>query len=314
MTASKKPNSNSGRVTPGSLSRTLNVIGDPWSLNILRAAFQGAQRFQDFQSLLKIPRQTLILRLTRLTDNAILYKSPVKHTRVVYEYHLTPKGLDLYGFISMIWRWHRRWHMAKSILPAKLYHRNCGNSLEPVLRCSSCHEPPESASVEYQDVSSSSVDLDKSSRRPRILNELEQLGDDFLAAVVIGDCWSILVLNAVLRGIENYDALQKSLSISSNVLSARLKTLVSLNLLQQQQSTQDRRMYRYTATEKAQDIYPIILSLIHWGDRWLTGSKGPPDLLRHTTCGQLLVPELCCTACGEKLRASEVTTRKPTGG
>jgi DNA-binding HxlR family transcriptional regulator len=312
MTASNKSNANLGRVTPGSLSRTLNVIGDPWSLNILRAAFQGVHRFQDFQDQLKIPKQTLMLRLARLTDNAVFYKKPVKHTRVVYEYHLTPKGLDLYAFISMIWRWHRRWHKGEPILPAKLYHRSCGNILEPVLRCGACHESPESGNVEYQHVTDSSVDLDKSSRRPRILNELEKRGDDFLASVVIGDCWSILVLNAVLRGVQNYDALQKSLSISSNVLSSRLKTLLSLNLLQQQQSTHDRRMYSYTATEKAHDIYPIILSLIHWGDRWLAGSEGPPDLLRHTACGQLLTPELCCKACGEKLRAGLVTTRKPT--
>ena len=252
-----------------------------------------------------------MLRLARLTDSAIFYKKPVKHTRVVYEYHLTPKGLDLYGLISMIWRWHRRWHMKESILPAKLYHRSCGNILEPVLRCAACHELPKSGTVEYQYITNSSVDLNESSRRPRILNELERRGDDFLAAVVIGDCWSILVLNAVLRGVQNYDTLQKSLSISSNVLSVRLKTLLSLKLLQHQQSTRDRRMYSYTATEKAQDIYPIILSLIYWGDRWLAGSEGPPDLLRHTTCGQLLTPEFCCKACGEKLRAGQVTTRKP---
>ena len=314
MPESHKRSANPVRITPGSLSRTLNVIGDPWSLNILRVAFQGAHRFQDFQSLLKIPRQTLMLRLTRLTDNAIFYRKPVKHTRVVYEYHLTPKGLDLYGFISMIWRWHRRWHMEESILPAELYHRSCGKFLEPVLRCSSCHESPESGAVEYQNVSNTWVEIDEPSRRPRILNELEQRGDDFMAAVVIGDCWSILVLHAVLRGVQNYDALQKSLSISSNVLSARLKTLLSLNLLQQQQSTRDKRMYDYTATEKAQDIYPIILSLIHWGDRWLAGSEGPPDLLRHATCAQLLTPEFCCRACGGIIRAGEVTTRNPAAG
>lgn len=308
MTKSNKQAVNPDRVTPRSLSRTLNLIGDPWSLQILRAAFQGIYRFQDFQSLLKIPRQTLMMRLVRLTDNAIFYKKPVKHNRVVYEYHLTPKGLDLYPLMVGIWRWHSRWHLDESILPAKLYHRGCGNSLEPVLRCVHCHETLKPGAVEFHSVLNSSVQFaERSSRRARILNEWEQLGDNFLAVVVIGDGWSILVLNAVLRGIHNYDALQKNLSISSNVLSARLKTLVSLHLLRQQKNTQDGRMQDYTPTEKAQDIFPLIISLIHWGDRWLAGSEGPPDLLRHTSCGQLLVPELCCMACEGRLQAGQVS-------
>ena len=302
-----------GSVTPGSLSRSLNLIGNPWSLHILRVAFLGTLRFQDFQSTLGIPRQTLMQRLNQLTDNAVFYKKPAKHTRVVYEYHLTPKGLDLYSFILMIWRWHRKWHLDEALLPAKLYHRNCGASMLPALRCSSCHEPLYPDTVEVENVSDSTIELQDSTRKTRILNEWEKLGEHYLASVVVGDGWSILVLNAILRGIENYDALQTALSISSNVLSSRLKTLLSLQLLEQRQQTSDRRMYRYTPTEKARDLFPIVISLIQWGDRWLAGSEGPPDLLRHSGCGQLLTAEPCCNVCGERLHAVDVRT-SPVGG
>ena len=176
-------------VTPGSLGRALNLVGDPWSLNILRQAFLGAQRFQDFQSRLDIPRQTLILRLKRLTDAELFYRKPVRHIRVIYEYHLTAKGLDLYNFVIMIWRWHSRWHLAESILPARLYHRNCGKLLAPEIRCASCHGSLDPESVEVRDGPGSGIDLDKPTRRARILNEHEKLGDDLLAIVVLGDCW-----------------------------------------------------------------------------------------------------------------------------
>lgn len=299
-------------IIPGSLSRSLDLIGDPWSLQILRKAFQGTRRFQDFQTSLEIPRQTLMVRLKKLTDNAVFCKKPVRHNRIVYEYHLTPKGRDLYSFIIMIWRWHRRWHLNEQVLPAALYHRDCGNSMTPEIRCSDCHEHIEAHAVDFENVGESLSAPENTARKPRIFNELELLGDDFLAAVVVGDCWSILVLNAVLRGVENYDALQKSLSISTSVLTARLKSLVSLQLLEQHQSARDKRMSLYKPTAKSVDVFPIIISLIQWGDRWLAGFDGPPDLMRHRSCGELLTPVVCCSECGGRLRADCVSS-KPFG-
>ena len=64
----------------------MEQIGDPWSLHLIRAAYLGLRRFQDFQELLDIPRQTLMLRLKKLTENAIFYSQPVRHKRIVYEY------------------------------------------------------------------------------------------------------------------------------------------------------------------------------------------------------------------------------------
>ncbi|PLW70272.1 winged helix-turn-helix transcriptional regulator [Pseudohalioglobus lutimaris] len=307
MQADPYPSSIPQAIIPLSLSRSLDVIGDPWTLNILRKLFQGVRRFQDFQNSLGIPKQTLMLRLQKLAENAIVYKKPVKHERIVYEYHLTPKGRDLYSFILMIWRWHRRWHLNESVLPAKLYHRSCGKSMSPVIRCAACDEAVESGDVAFECVLDVPGGIEKPARKPRIFNELEALGDDYLAAAVVGDGWSILVLNAVLRGIENYDALQKALSISTSVLTVRIKSLLSLQLLEQHENALDRRMSLYRATDKARDIFPIIITLIQWGDRWLAGFDGPPDLMRHVPCGELLSPILCCDACGERLHADSVS-------
>lgn len=295
------------RITPGSLRRALDQIGDPWALQIVKEAFLGVRRFQDFQSRLGIPRQTLMLRLNRFTDHAIFYKKPVQHQRVLYEYHLTPKGIDLHAFVLMIWRWHRRWHLDKSILPARLYHRSCGQSLEPVMRCHTCLQTLRPEEVELESCSGPTTDPQQPVRRVRIVNDLEKLGVNYLATVVLGDGWSILLLNAVMRGLRNYDALKTALRVSSNVLSARLKTLLALELLQQEQSVDDRRMYTYTLTDKGRDIYPMIVALMQWGDRWCAGADGPSELLRHRVCGAILYPDVCCNCCDETLRWGEVT-------
>lgn len=312
MSSSAEQANNNSLITPRSLSRSLMLIGDPWALQILKEAFFGVRRFQDFQTRLGISRQTLMLRLERFTDNAIFYKAPVEYERVVYEYRLTPKGADLYTFILMIWRLHRRWHLGTSILPEKLYHRSCGHSMNVNMQCGACKEALLPESVDYQPGSGFDPMAEEPLRRTRIVNELEQLGPNYLATVVLGDCWSVLVLNSVLRGMENFDAIRKALQISSNVLSARLRTLLSLELLTQEQSQEDGRKLSYQATSKGRDVYPLIISLIQWGDRWLAGSMGPPDLLWHKSCGQILQPAVYCDGCGEQLRIDDVSL-KPVG-
>lgn len=312
MLSSGSQTAGGSRITPRSLSRALMLIGDPWALQILKESFFGVRRFHDFQTRLGISRQTLMLRLERFADNAILYKSPVQYERVVYEYRLTPKGADLYTFILMIWRLHRRWDLGTSSLPEKLYHRTCGHSMDVHMQCSACREALTPEAVAFQPGPGDEPLPSESSRRTRIVNELEDLGPKYLATVVLGDRWSVLVLNAVLRGLENFDEIRKSLQISSTVLSARLRTLLSLELLTQERNQNDGRKLRYQATGKGRDVYPLIISLIQWGDRWLAGSMGPPDLLWHSKCGQILHPAVYCNHCGEQLRADDVSLKPVT--
>lgn len=301
------------RITPGSLNRALAVIGDSWALLILKEAFLGTRRFQDFQSRLGISRQTLMLRLNHLTEHAIFYKSRAQYEKVVFEYRLTPKGADLYPFILMVWRLHRRWRLGGSILPAKLYHRLCGHSLEVHLYCGACKEALD-AEIQFEPGPGQAEAMTESRRKTRIVNDLEALGPNFLASVVLGDGWCVLVLNAILRGLEHFEEIQEALQISSNVLSFRLKTLLSLELLTQEQSDQDKRKLRYQATRKGRDVFPMIISLIQWGDRWLAGSTGPPDLLTHVKCGRILEPVIFCNHCWIQLRLDDVSAKPDLPG
>lgn len=276
---------------------------------LVKAAFEGARRFQTFQERLGIPRQTLMHRLADLTEQQIFYKKPVQHRTLIYEYRLTPKGLDLYPFVLSVWCWHHKWNPKQSFLPARLTHRTCGHSLSPRFVCRECREETRLGDVLFED---REIAFD-----PRPPQRLSRLKDAVLeramresdplpvALSLIGDRWSSLVLYEIFTGTRNFFAIQKELGIATNILASRLKKLVALELAVAWAGT-DRRKLDYHATPRGQDTYPMLQTLSSWADRWLAGSSGPPQILRHRPCGAILDPPYICGQCGQPVRPQEV--------
>ncbi len=116
---------------------------------------------------------------------------------------------------------------------------------------------------------------------------------------VIGEGWTILVLRDVFRGIRRFDELQRDLGIATNVLTARLKRLTDEGLLERRRYEQRPPRYEYHLTAKGRDLYPVLIALIRWGDKYLAGPSGPPLVLIHEACGKPTVPILVCPECGE---------------
>jgi DNA-binding HxlR family transcriptional regulator len=124
-----------------SIARPAALLGDRWTLVILRQAFTGTKRFEDFQSALGISRSLLSERLGRLVDAGVLRREPYKDAvRTRERYRLTEMGLDLYPVLMALREWGDR-YMAEDGPPLEISHRGCGG--EPVLelRCSGCGEP-----------------------------------------------------------------------------------------------------------------------------------------------------------------------------
>ena len=124
-----------------SVARTLDVIGEKWTLVVLREVFQGIRRFEDMRVRTGIPRQVLSTRLARLVAHGILrresYREPGQ--RVRQEYRLTQKGIDLHPVLLSLMTWGDR-HLADPDGPSlELYHRDCGSAVRLELRCSAGH-------------------------------------------------------------------------------------------------------------------------------------------------------------------------------
>lgn len=123
-----------------SVARTLSVVGERWTMLILRDAFFGTRRFEQFQHNLGITRHRLSERLAKLVDQGVLVKVPYHERPVRYEYRLTRKGLGLYPVLMSLACWGDEWMDAGEGAPLEWVHQTCGAITTPVLTCSECGE------------------------------------------------------------------------------------------------------------------------------------------------------------------------------
>ena len=132
-----------------SLARTVGVIGDRWTLLILRDCFLRIRRFDDFQARLGIGRPILADRLQKLVKNGVLEKVKYQEGPARYEYRLTGRGLDLQPIILSLVHWGDVHLSGEEGRPLLHRHETCGQVFDPVMVCSECGEPltPQSVQV-----------------------------------------------------------------------------------------------------------------------------------------------------------------------
>ena len=122
-----------------SIARPASLLGDRWTLVILRQCFNGIKRFEDFQETLGISRSLLSERLGRLVEAGVLRREPYKDAvRTRDRYRLTEKGADLFPVIVSLMQWGNRW-LSDTGGPAELLHRGCGAVVHAELRCEHGH-------------------------------------------------------------------------------------------------------------------------------------------------------------------------------
>ena len=120
-----------------SIARTLELVGERWSLLILREAFLGTRRFDEFQGRLGIARNVLQSRLERLTEGGIMRRVAYQERPVRYEYRLTHKGVDLWPAIVALMKWGDQ-YAAPEGPPTLLQPKECGGEVDDRRRCTRC--------------------------------------------------------------------------------------------------------------------------------------------------------------------------------
>jgi DNA-binding HxlR family transcriptional regulator len=123
-----------------SVAQCLEVVGEWWSMLILRDAFLGVTRFDQFQERLGISRNILNQRLGRLVDAGVLAKVPYSDHPPRHDYRLTDKGRDLWPVLTTMRQWGDK-YAAPDGPPVEVIHQGCGGRSLAVLTCSSCAEP-----------------------------------------------------------------------------------------------------------------------------------------------------------------------------
>jgi DNA-binding HxlR family transcriptional regulator len=122
-----------------SLARALEVLGERWTLLIIRDAFYGVQRFSDFQAHLDIPKAVLSDRLGGLVEDGILERQPDPAHAGRQVYRLTAAGRDLWPAVHALLMWGSRHRGPNSFL---FSHATCGTKLDDAGSCSTCHLTP----------------------------------------------------------------------------------------------------------------------------------------------------------------------------
>ena len=123
-----------------SIQRTLDVIGDRWTLLILRDVFRGVRRFSQIQHDLGIAKNLLTDRLAALVSASVVEKVQYQERPVRHEYRLTEKGRALSPALVALMRWGDVW-CGDGDAPTELVHHDCGTRLELQSWCTTCNEP-----------------------------------------------------------------------------------------------------------------------------------------------------------------------------
>ncbi len=123
---------------------------------------------------------------------------------------------------------------------------------------------------------------------------------------IVGDRWSFLIIRDVFYGVRRFDAMQKHLGISKKVLSERLGRLLQAGIFKKVPYQQKPQRFEYRLTPKGRDLFPVLLTMMCWGNRWLHDGSGKALQLQHQLCGDIIEPKLVCSHCKQPLTPARV--------
>jgi DNA-binding HxlR family transcriptional regulator len=133
------------------------------------------------------------------------------------------------------------------------------------------------------------------------------------ALEVLGDRWTLLVIRDAFLGVRRFDDFQRDLGVARNVLSDRLQRLVDEGLLERRRYQERPERFEYRLSQKGIDLWPAIVTLMKWGDRYYAPPEGPPRVVRHRGCGGEVTDHLRCAKCGAELSARDVVSEPGPG-
>lgn len=284
-----------------SIWRALEVVGDVPVLLILEQAFLGKRRFDQFVMETGVARSVVNNRLSKLIEAGVLIKLAERRAG----YRLTEKGRDLFPVALMVLRWQHLWALGERDIQVSLTHSACGKPIYPLALCDACGIDIDPRAVSWKPGPGlSQITPLYGRRRMQTSAASDKRNNRTMVDSVIelfGDRWATLVVRACFTGINRFDDIQRDAQMASNILADRLERLQEQGILGGRPYSGHQDRFEYHLTAKGRDVYPVLLALLHWGDRWYADSKGPPLLLTHNSCGHALRLRPACSCCGEAL-------------
>jgi DNA-binding HxlR family transcriptional regulator len=296
------------------VGEALHLLGDRWTLLILRDAFRtGHRRYQQWRDELGISDAVLTGRLRDLVDGEVFVLEQYEDRPPRSEYRLTERGLDLWRILLALWAWESQWVEASPEADLVLRHQECGDDMVPFLACGSCGEPVGLRDIRT-DVSESGwrwlAAPDPARRRASSKPQVD--GGVFRRETtdILGDRWSSTLIALAFLGVRRFSDFERNVEVSPAVLSDRLRSLTRLGVLEVAPVTEHGRRKEYRLTPKGLAFFPAVVLVLDWADRWLAGDAGRSLEITHLPCGAVLEPALGCGACGDRIERRTVRFRE----
>lgn len=285
-------------ITP-EIASNLHLVGDRWTLLILRDLFAGRSRFEALQTFTGAGRATLTRRLNSLIEAQVIEKAPYGKGR--FEYRLMEKGRALYPAALCAWQWERQFAPPQAALPAGLVHEACGAPLTPCVVCRHCQETLKRSDLaldpgttfQSQVLQMKTVN---NQRRRRVTGMGEDAGLTHIAEIV-GDRWTILILVAMYFGVAKFDELNQLLGIATNILGERLNLLHASGVVFKEPYQTNPIRYRYLPSERGEALFGFVMVVWQWARDWAEGGE---NALMHR-CGKPLEVAVICGNCASIL-------------
>lgn len=292
------------------LGITFGLLGDEWTLLLLRHALLGTKRYSDFSSALPISFAVLTARLEVLVREGLMERRTYQQKPVRAEYVLTAKGRGVWPILTAIWSWERTWVPEHSYSTPGMRHLLCGKDFTPRYCCRACGE-----AVTARDLTAawgpsgdwlSSVPEARTRRRSDSRGRAQQsFYPDTMA--VFGNRWSSALVGAAFMGVSRFTDFQQVLSAPPSLLADRLASLCERDILHQVKVEGRSDWAEYHLTPKGLDFFPVVGLAIEWAEHWYADPRGPVLAWQHLGCGQSFTGVLVCDRCGQHLRGGDIT-------
>jgi DNA-binding HxlR family transcriptional regulator len=290
------------------VGRAFAIIGDAWTQLILRDAFFGVHRFSDWRESLGLPRSVLVDRLQRLVKAGLLERR-VKPGNARPEYGLTPMGLDLFGVSVMQGQWERVYapEPHRSRYAIVFFDRETGERVRFAVLDRPRGKPVDPRSVTYvrgPGIEQRLAPVSSRRRRTRIVSGSNRMIER--SVEIIGDHWSAVILAAAFFRLRRFDELSAALDIASNILTDRLNRFVANGIFERSPYQDGPIRFEYRLTAAGRALYPVILAIFGWSERWLCNFDNPPMKLIDRDTGKRITPVVCDAATGIPVDAKRI--------
>ena len=281
------------------VARAFAIMGDTWTQLILRDAFFGVHRFSDWRESLGLPRSVLSDRLTRLVASGLI-ELRTREGGVRTEYGLTAMGLDLFGVSVMQGQWDRLYapEPLRNRYALAFFDRETGKRVRFAVLDRPHGKPVDPRRITYtRGPGIEERRLPVSSRRRRLETGRGELPLE-RSVEIIGDYWSAAILSAAFFRLRRFDQFTQVLNISSNILTERLNRFVANGIFEKHPYQDGPIRFEYRLTPAGLGLYPVILALFGWSERWLCDFDNPPMKLIDRETGERITPVVCNVATG----------------